>query len=146
MPSAPKRCKKRLTAFKICDRLSEVMRILNLTQHVDTAPQLAAGVVEPDAETKGRIRELLTFTEIPSAGNIELRAGLLAKAAEGYDAAMVGGAPYLMPALARHLSECNVKPLCSFTERKSVERPNEKDGSVEKVSVFEHIGFVEMPL
>lgn len=38
------------------------MRILNLTQHVATAPQLAAGVVEPDAETKGRIRELLTFT------------------------------------------------------------------------------------
>lgn len=117
-----------------------------MTQHVATAPQLAAGVVEPDAETKARIRELLTFTEIPSAGNIDLRAALLANVAEGYDAAMVGGAPYLMPALARRLMEIKVKPLCSFTERKSVDRPNEKDGSVEKVSVFEHIGFVEMPL
>lgn len=119
------------------------MRILNLTQHVATAPQLEAGVVEPDAETKGRIRDLLTFHTVPNVEDIKARAYLLAGVAVGFDAAMLGGAPYLMPALVDALRAKNVRTLFSFTERRSVERPNEVDGSVEKVSVFEHIGFVE---
>jgi len=88
------------------------MKILNLIQHNATPSQLAAGVVEPPAEAKSRIRQLLTFASLPSYGEVEERAEELARATsdvinalrgDGADcwpsleewAVMVGGAPYL---------------------------------------------------
>jgi len=88
------------------------MKILNLIQHNATPSQLAAGVVEPPAEAKSRIRQLLTFASLPSYGEVEERAEELARATsdvinalrgDGADcwpsleewAVMVGGAPTL---------------------------------------------------
>lgn len=54
---------------------------------------------------------------------------------------MVGGAAYFIPVLENELVAVGIKPIHSFTERKSVDKIN-VDGSVQKVSVFEHIGWV----
>lgn len=54
--------------------------ILNLTQHTVTPEQEAQLVVEPRM-TKEKIRELLTFEEIPSKEEIEVRAEKLARIA-----------------------------------------------------------------
>lgn len=56
--------------------------------------------------------------------------------------AMIGGAPYLVERLARRLKELEVTPLYATSERVSVEE-TQPDGSVRKVQVFQHLGFVE---
>jgi hypothetical protein len=119
-------------------------KILNLTQHPATPAQVVAGVVEPN--DKAEVIRLLTFYEIPTATDVYSRAGQLAAiAAEGcYVEAMIGGAPYLMPALSSCLSRVGVKALFSFTERKSAEVVVDVGGRVTKSSVFEHIGFVDI--
>lgn len=58
--------------------------------------------------------------------------------ASGAEEAMIGGAPYLMPALAQCLKAEGVTPLFAFTQRVSVDQP---DGT--KTSVFKHAGWVE---
>ena len=82
--------------------------ILNLTQHVVTAEQKAQLVVEPRM-TKDKIRELLTFEEIPSKEEIESRAEKLARIAVSeanhyagetdneiwITRVMLGGAPFI---------------------------------------------------
>ena len=120
--------------------------ILNLTQHNATPEQKAQGVVEPGDINKRQIQNLLTFTTPPTQREIMLRASVLAEIADGYgcDAAMIGGAPYLMSALERELRALDIQPLYSFTLRESVEEP-QPDGSVRKVAVFRHVGFVEPP-
>ena len=52
--------------------------ILNLTQHKATPEQLSEGVHEPREEVKQRIRELLTFEDLPTVKDIERRADELA--------------------------------------------------------------------
>lgn len=123
------------------------MKILNLTQHNATPEQVAAGVIEPTPEVKARIRELLTFNELPAPGEIAARAEELARiAAEAEaEAAMIGGAPYLMSALERALIEEGVEPLYAFSRREIVEEKTE-GGEVRKVSIFRHLGFVSPPL
>ena len=118
------------------------MEILNLTQHLATNEQVAAGVYEP--EHKDKVRELLTFNELPSKEEIKERARLLTGIAisEGVDKAMIGGAPYLMGALELELKSYNIKPLYSFTKREVVEV--QKGDEVIKQSIFKHIGFVEV--
>ena len=88
--------------------------ILNLTQHVATDEQTAQLVVEPRM-CKTEIRELLTFEEIPSKEEIEVRATKLAEIAVSEASmyagetdneiwitrVMLGGAPYLMGALEK---------------------------------------------
>jgi hypothetical protein len=115
--------------------------MINLTQHLATAEQLAAGVVEP--EDKARIAELLTFATLPARQEIEARASVLAHIAKssGYKAAMIGGAPFLMEPLERHLAYAGVKSLYAFSVRESAEEV-QSDGSVKKVNVFRHAGFV----
>ena len=54
---------------------------------------------------------------------------------------MIGGAGYFMRPLEEALREKGIKPLYSFSERKSVEKTN-PDGTVTKVNVFEHVGWV----
>lgn len=120
------------------------MKTLNLTQHTPTAEQVAASVVQPaDA---GAVKSLLTFTAAPAAEEIRQRADALAQIAVAEEApvAMIGGAGYLMPALERALRARGIRPVHSFTERRSVEKTNE-DGSVEKTAVFVHVGWVETP-
>ena len=75
------------------------MQILNFTQHNATPEQVAAGVVDP--VDHGAIRNLLTFDELPSDDEIRWRAqaaAVIAKLAksQGFDAVMIGGAPFFM--------------------------------------------------
>ncbi len=118
------------------------MNILNLTQHDATADQIAAGVAEPRA--KALVRELLTFEELPNTEMVGVRARKLAATAAlaGYEAAMIGGAPFFMAPLELALKEAGVKPLYSFTRRESAEKPD-GNGGVTKTQVFRHIGFYE---
>jgi hypothetical protein len=56
---------------------------------------------------------------------------------------MIGGAPYLMGALEKALRECGFTPVYAFSKRESIDQP-QPDGSVRKVAVFRHLGFVEV--
>lgn len=55
---------------------------------------------------------------------------------------MIGGALFLMPHLERELKALHIQPLYAFTKRESVEKTL-PDGSVEKVAVFHHAGWVQ---
>jgi len=130
--------------------------ILNLTQHVSTDEQKAQLVVEPRM-CKAKIQKLLTFEEIPTREEIEARAKELARIAASEASfyagdtdnkiwitrVMIGGAPYLMGALEKALRECGFTPVYAFSKRESIDQP-QPDGSVRKVAVFRHLGFVEV--
>ena len=121
--------------------------IFNLTQHVATQAQLDAGVVEPSDQDKEFIKRYLTFDELPTSEEVEYRARSLMNIAnnQGEDATvavMLGGAPFLMPALHEWALEAGIKPLYAFSVRESVES-TEPDGSVIKRNLFRHMGFVE---
>ena len=117
------------------------MRIINLTQHSSTPEQ---GVIDLLDEEKSYLVKLLTFTSIPTSEDILNRAIALADMAHfnGATHAMVGGAPYLMSTLEKVLKEMGIIPLYAFSERVSEEVTN-PDGSVTKVNVFKHMGFVK---
>lgn len=119
------------------------MKILNLTQHVATPEQVAQGVFEPADKTA--VQALLTFNTLPTGEEISKRAFDLAELAHkaGAEAAMIGGAPYLMSWLETALRHSGVTPLYSFTQRESEEQA-QPDGTVRKVAVFRHVGFVEV--
>lgn len=118
-----------------------IMNIINLTQHNATEAQTKDDVFEPS--DKVAIKTLLTFTSIPSKEEMQKRAEALAEIASESKAefAMVGGAAYFIPVLEKALNEAGVKPIHSFTERKSVDKTLE-NGGMQKVSMFEHIGWV----
>lgn len=114
--------------------------IANLTQHVATPAQIADGATDVATKTLGR---LLTFSTLPSRDDIEHRAAQIADLAEnsGFNRAMIGGAPFLMPALERALRERGIAPCYAFSLRESVDETM-PDGSVRKVAIFKHAGFV----
>jgi hypothetical protein len=130
--------------------------ILNLTQHNSTDEQKAQLVVEPRM-CKAKIQKLLTFEEIPTKEEIESRATKLAEIAVSEASmyagetdnvvwitrVMLGGAPYLMGALEKAVRECGFTPVYAFSQRES-EEITQPDGSVRKVQVFRHCGFVEV--
>ena len=133
--------------------LSEaILAIVNLTQHPATAEQKAAGVADLPAEQRAELQQLLTFDAPPTAEDISARAHDIAELAcyNGLaehdsiqpDAAMIGGALWLMAPLAEELRARGVKPVFAFTRREAEEQP-QADGSVKKVAVFRHAGFVE---
>jgi hypothetical protein len=126
---------------------------LNLTQHAATPEQVAAGVHDlPEAE-RAALVALLTFDSLPGRAEIEARAHALAELAccnglagdEGDDPhpakAMIGGAPYLMAALEAELRARHIEPVYAFSVRESVEQ-TQPDGSVRKINVFRHTGWV----
>jgi len=117
------------------------MKILNLTQHAATEEQIASGVYEP--QDKAGVQRLLTFESLPSMEEIEARSFNLAgyPALDGATAAMIGGAPFLMPALDAALRKYGITPVYAFSVRESVDQ-TQQDGSVRKVAVFRHAGFV----
>ena len=137
--------------------------ILNLTQHTATPEQQAAGVIDLSEPELSKLRRLLTFETLPTAEEIFRRAKAIARLAEyeaarrlgltdvgGHPAAdltnhgvsaMIGGAPYLMATLERALRARGIKPLYAFSRRESVEQTM-PDGSVRKMAVFRHLGFV----
>ena len=117
--------------------------ILNMTQHAASDDQMRAGVFDPTPDIKAALHTLLTFDACPSQSSIKKRARQLADIAYGYgaSAAMIGGAPYLMGALQDALQARGIKPCYAFSKRASVDVP-QPDGSVRKVAVFKHAGFV----
>jgi hypothetical protein len=130
--------------------------ILNLTQHNATPEQEAQLVVEPRM-CKDEIKKLLTFEEIPSKEEIEVRATKLARIAVSEASmyagdtdneiwitrVMLGGAPFFMGALEKAVRECGFSPVYAFSKRESEDIP-QPDGSVKKIQVFRHCGFVEV--
>lgn len=123
--------------------------IINLTQHNASPEQTTAGVVDVPAELKEELSALLTFTTLPSKEEIDEAAMKVAAMAvictQGTDApaAMIGGAPFLMAALEMALRHYGIKPLYAFSERVSEEQ-EQTDGSIRKVNIFKHKGFVEV--
>lgn len=128
-------------------------RILNLTQHEATTDQRRAGVIDT---LSAELKKLLTFDELPEPEDVQARAERLAqfaadwfeeddirRAAEGGPQCyvMIGGAPFLMAPLEKALIEADMWPVYAFSRRETVEQP-QPDGSVKKVTVFKHMGFV----
>jgi len=118
-------------------------KIINLTQHAASAEQLAAGVIDLPAGVRETVIAWLTFDSLPTASDVAQRADLIADAAIGSGYAMIGGAPFLMSALENALIERGITPLYAFSVRASTERAM-PDGSVQKVNVFRHLGFVQI--
>ncbi len=129
--------------------------ILNLTQHPATQEQLDAGVINLTGPDLLSVKELLTFSSIPTAEELNQRAHDIAAIAadcaspedrednKGFALkAMIGGAPFFMGALESALVDAGLQPVYAFSVRQSGERTTE-DGTVIKTNVFKHIGFVE---
>lgn len=120
------------------------MITINLTQHMATPEQKADGVVDIANPTERTILlECLHFDEIPDTTELSRRAEALADIGLHGDAAMIGGAPYLMAPLERELLKRGVPPLYAFSKRESMEEV-QPDGSVKKTLVFRHLGFVRV--
>lgn len=139
------------------------MATMNLTQHAATADQIAAGVFDLPAASRADLQTLLTFGDLPDEQEIRARAeriagmavlhasaedradddGLLPEGDAGGFAlrAMIGGALWLMAPLAAALREHGIQPVFAFSVRETEEQ-KQADGSVRKVAVFRHAGFV----
>jgi hypothetical protein len=119
--------------------------IINLTQHAATAEQIEAGVLNTSGAVKQRLQALLTFDTLPSREEIKNSALEIARMAKDHGAifAMIGGAPFLMGLLEVALKVEGITPLYAFSVRESVEETL-PDGSVRKINVFKHVGFVEV--
>lgn len=119
--------------------------LLNLTQHKTTKEQAEAGVVDLPEDARGALCTLLTFESLPDMVQLEERAREVVKIAKLQHAnkAMIGGAPFFMGTLERHLKAAGFRVFYAFSRRESVEQTL-TDGSVKKVNVFRHLGFVEV--
>ena len=128
--------------------------IINLTQHPATADQIAVGVIDLPADARAHLQSLLTFGDRPDEWEIRNRAeeitaiaALNASADDRGDAggfalhAMIGGALWLMAPLAAALREQGIDPVFAFSIRETEEQV-QSDGSIRKVAVFRHAGFV----
>jgi hypothetical protein len=144
--------------------------IVNLTQHPATPEQIAQGVVDLDPEDRAECARLLTFDSLPTAEDLWIAADQLVELVkcspvsepgcrvmiadyvrrgliehDGYDSAIEveceGGAPFFMEPLATLLRRGGYCPVFAFSRRESVEQV-QADGSVRKVAVFRHMGFV----
>ena len=121
--------------------------IVNLTQHVATPDQVNAGVTDLTPALHDKLKQLLTFDELPFDALLEQRARMVVQVAlagyPGAEQALIGGAPYFMPYLERELWRVGIEPLYAFSQRAVFERPDpENPNRNVKVSSFKHIGFV----
>jgi hypothetical protein len=121
--------------------------IVNLTQHPATPEQIAQGVVDLDPEDRAECARLLTFDELPTDEDLWVRADQLVElvkcspVSEPGCRVMIGGAPFFMEPLATLLRREGYCPVFAFSRRESIEQM-QADGSVRKVAVFRHMGFV----
>jgi hypothetical protein len=129
--------------------------IINLTQHTATPEQVAAGVQDLPQELRAQVIGLLTFDDIPDTdfdepdNEVRQAAKAIAKIASDFlggeeGAAMIGGAPFLLPILAEELRGVGIDPLLAFSRRETIEE-SQPDGGVRKVAVFRHVGFIRHP-
>lgn len=133
------------------------MLYLNISQHLTTPEQRQAGVVDLPTRYRDELVRLLTFEEVPYADDVWTRAKLIGELVRHYlkesgirpeedfnpnIGAMVGCALWLVGPLTYVLCH-RVKVQCyfAFSKREVIEEP-QPDGSVKKVSIFKHAGFV----
>ena len=131
-------------------QLTDMVGIINLTQHELTPEQRE--FIDIECHTvRQKVKDLLTFTELPTKEEIYYRALDLAAIVENIVdqdeqvdlfLVLIGGAPYLMKPLIEELKKIGVTPVFSYTDRVSVETM-QPDGSVVKTQVFKHLGYVE---
>lgn len=123
--------------------------IINCTQHCASAEQLAAGVVDFPEPARSELIKLLTFEELPTSEIIHDRASQICELVESTfsdvepKVLLLGGAPFLMGTLDIYTILRGWKPVYAFSKRESVEEL-QPDGSIKKISVFKHAGFVEV--
>lgn len=131
-------------------QLTDMVGIINLTQHELTPEQKAFIDIECHTDRQ-KVKDLLTFTKLPTREEIVYRALDLAAIVENIIdqdehvdmfLVLIGGAPYLMKPLIEELKRLGVTPVFSYTDRVSVETM-QPDGSVVKTQVFKHLGYVE---
>lgn len=127
--------------------------IVNLTQHPASAEQIAAGVIDLPPDRRALLLESLTVDSIPTRSEIADRCANIALLAahnglagdEDCDPhpaqAMIGGAPWMMRALEDALRDQGIAPVYAFSVRESAEQV-QPDGSVRKVAIFRHQGFI----
>lgn len=119
--------------------------IINLTQHLSSPEQRAVGVRDLSGSALDELHSLLTFDTLPPREDVVRRAARIAQlACEAQPKAlkaMIGGASFLISALEHELRKRGISPEHAFSKRESTEEV-QKDGSVRKVSRFQHIGFV----
>ncbi len=127
--------------------------ILNLTQHPATPEQTTAGVVDLPANQRSALIDALTVEVLPSREAIEARCDFIGELAcqNGFSnddddphpaQAMIGGAPWMMRAMEDALIARAIEPVYAFSVRESIEQVK-ADGSVQKINVFRHAGFVQ---
>lgn len=120
-------------------------KILNLTQHLATPDQIAAGVVDLPERDQDRLLDAITFEDLPDAEEIQDRAQQVVTLVHRFSTkkgkVMIGGAPYFMPALQCALQQVGCEVLYAFSRRESVDT-FAPDGTIRKTSVFRHGGFV----
>jgi len=123
--------------------------MINLTQHPAAPGQ---GVTDLTGEELKALKLALTFDVRPTTEEVEERADFIAELAYKHRRltlneagtafiAMIGGAPYLMAPLERALRARGIEPVYSFSTRVSAEE-TQPDGSIRKVNVFRHAGFI----
>lgn len=130
--------------------LTDTVGIINLTQHELTPEQREFIDIECHVDRQ-KVKDLLTFTKLPTREEIVYKALDLAAIVENIIdqdehvdlfLVLIGGAPYLMKPLIEELKRLEVIPVFSYTDRVSVETM-QPDGSVVKTQVFKHLGYVE---
>lgn len=117
-------------------------KILNLTIHPTSIKQIKDGVVDMLDSDQAVLVHFLTVEDLPDKANLAFRAGQIAGIAYKYqpDKAMIGGIPCLMAFLETALKVIGIQPVYAFSIRESVENPE----TGEKISKFNHLGFVEV--
>ena len=117
---------------------------MNMTQHKPSPDQEKAGVRNFNDECQQRVRDLLTFDILPTKLEIVARCKELTSIASTFYSTkkvMVGGAPWLMEPLCNTLQEGGFEPVFAFSSRVTEEKLQE-DGTIRKVQIFRHEGFV----
>lgn len=136
--------------FSVGDKVTiegDKMKIMNLTQHLATAEQVAAGVMDLPAEQRAALVAALTVDDLPDYNEIVRRSEAvrdiaLAAGAGRYAPVLIGGAPWMMETLSHVLRRAALRPVFAFSRRESSETV-QPDGSIRKMAIFRHAGFVD---
>lgn len=125
-------------------------RIINLTKHVATPPQVAEGVEDLPDNLRQVLLDILNFDECPDNKELISRAmrvkGLLADHLRGGNAVrgatvMIGGMPAFDTVLEAVLKAAGAHVCYSFTHRVCTET-DMPDGSLRLEYTFQHLGFI----
>ena len=128
------------------------MKIVNLTLHRADPEQKKAGVISLKHEYFQDLRDKLLVEKPPSPEEIEERCRGIVRIADDFcdeyglaRNVMIGGAPWLMPTLEKHLRSARFRVLYAFSKRRSVEEYDPRLGVTKKAGEFQHLGLVESP-